>query len=428
MSPLLILAAGLLTIAQLVLPRRIAYLPFLIGIFHVGNASVVSEFTTMRLVMLAGLFRAALGGYLVWSPRCKPDLLIGIFALFALLSSFAHGESLHNPYIERVGLVLNVAGSYLYARAYLTPEVLLGRFATHLAIVVLPLSLMLGFEQRTGRNYYFQLGARSQEAGTRNDRNRAKGPFGHAIIAGTAGATSFPFMLFLWRRRQRILAAAGAGASLVIVLASASSGPLAALMAAFALLAFWRWRRYLNKTKAFAGLILLILNFTMSRPIWFLIARIDLVGGSTGWHRSMLIDNAMTNLHEWWLAGTDYTRHWMHSGVSWNPNHTDITNYYLQFGVTGGLPLMLTFVGLIAVGLHFLEKKMVILRGRDEQSEFFLWCLWTSILAHCVSFISIAYFDQSYALFFGILGAIPALHAMRTPLEERYSRTQNAAA
>jgi hypothetical protein len=421
----------ILLVAQWILPRHLAFLPMLFALLHLGNGSVISEFTPMRLVILVGLVRAVTGGFFQWSSTNRLDLMFGVFSIVALISSVGHEASRYvpSPLIERCGLVLNVLGSYLYARAYVVGENFVPNLSKWLAILIIPLGGLLTLEQATGRNPYYSLGAKSPVAGMRNDGFRATGPFGHAIIAGTATAVAIPFMVFLWNRRKG-LAIAGMIASVSGTLATASSGPIAAMGVAIFLLILWRWREHLSRLRNSVWILLIILNFTMSRPIWFLIARIDLVGGSTGWHRSKLIDMAMNDLGTWWLFGTDYTRHWMHSGVTWNPNHTDITNYYLQMGVLGGLPLMITFIVIIIISVKTLEKGMAFFQETDVSQEFGIWCVWTSLLAHCVSFISIAYFDQSYAGFFLLVGAAPALleAAKRASFEAEESAEDESAA
>jgi O-antigen ligase len=114
-------------------------------------------------------------------------------------------------------------------------------------------------------------------------------------------------------------------------------------------------------------------------------------------------------LGEWWLAGTDFTKHWMPTGVSWNPNHTDITNYYLHLGVIGGLPLMLTLVAIICLCFRNLLKHIGIVPGDDKPHEFTLWCLGTALFAHALSFVSISYFDQMYVLFYLLVGGIAGI-------------------
>ena len=60
-----------------------------------------------------------------------------------------------------------------------------------------------------------------------------------------------------------------------------------------------------------------------------LMARVDVFGGSTGWHRAWLIDTAVKHFSEWWLLGIK------NSGV-WDPLLADVTNQYLVEGFDGG--------------------------------------------------------------------------------------------
>ena len=92
---------------------------------------------------------------------------------------------------------------------------------------------------------------------------------------------------------------------------------------------------------------MITLNVAMNAPIYYLLARIDFTGSSTSYYRAALIDSAFKHLNEWWLGGTDYTRHWMPTGALWNEDQADITNHYIKMGVVGGLPLMLLFIGVL---------------------------------------------------------------------------------
>jgi len=104
----------------------------------------------------------------------------------------------------------------------------------------------------------------------------------------------------------------------------------------------------------------------MKAPPYYLMARVDLSGGSTGWHRARLIESSMEHLGEWWFAGTDYTRHWMPTGVYFSPNHVDITNHYLAMGVLGGLPLLFLFVLLLVKGFSIVGHSVRALQKRSR--------------------------------------------------------------
>lgn len=407
---LVFIVTVLLVIAQWILPTKIAFVPMLLAVCFIGNVNVISEFTPVRIIIITGLLRAISNGFFKWSASNRLDLLFLVFIVIAIISTIGHESSYYvpSPLIERVGLILNICGSYLYARAYASGNEFIPNISKQLAIIMIPLALLLSIEFKTGKNPLFVLGSRSLNAAMRDGEFRARGSFGHAIIAGTVTAASLPFLYFLFKRKKN-LAIVGIVASLFATFSTGSSGPLATTFLSIVLLVMWRWRQYLCNVRNCIWFLLVILHFTMDRPVWFLIARIDLTGSSTGWHRALLMDAAVNDLQAWWLFGTDYTRHWIFSGVSWNPNHTDITNYYLQFGVLGGLPLMITFISIIIVALSQIEKSFKLFKMSNSDQEFAAWCLWSSIVLYCISFISIAFFDQSYALFFLLIGSVPGL-------------------
>ncbi len=87
---ILFAVTAVLLVAQMALPRRLAFLPMLEALLHLGNASVISEFTPMRLVILTGLVRAVAGGFFQWSGGNRLDQLAALFAVVALISTIGH--------------------------------------------------------------------------------------------------------------------------------------------------------------------------------------------------------------------------------------------------------------------------------------------------------------------------------------------------
>ncbi len=409
--------ACVLLVAQLSVPHRYAFLPLVIAAFHLGNGELIGQFTVVRMLIIAGLVRAAMTGRFKFSMSDALDRYMVAFCVIALLSSFFHESERGSPLVERIGLCLNIAGTYLYGRAFLGDMANFGRFVEALPYILLPLAIFLVAEQVTQKNFYYPLGARSLDVSERQGKFRAKGPFNHAILAGTAGASSIPLVAMLWHRRRK-LAKLGIGSAVAITAASASSGPIATTMLGFGALWLWRYRHRMNAVRwaAVAGVV--FLHFYMSRPVWFIMDRIDFVGGSTGWHRAKLFDSALTYLDEWWLAGTDYTRHWMHSGVTWSPNHTDITNYYLHLGVIGGIGLSILLVMFIWRSCFRLGGAMRDAEAAGDPRAFAYWCVAACLFAHAVTFFSISYFGQMYALFWIVVGAVPGLAACQAAAKE----------
>jgi apolipoprotein N-acyltransferase len=152
----------------------------------------------------------------------------------------------------------------------------------------------------------------------------------------------------------------------------------------------------------------------MKAPAYYIIWRFSVVGGSTGYHRARLIESATEHISEWWFAGTDYTRHWMETGVSWNPDYTDITNYYIGLGVTGGLPLMLLFIVILSKGFSFVGQVMKQDDGSTTEFRFLIWSFGSALFAHAVSCIGVSYFDQSFAFVYLTLAVISSIYTFES--------------
>jgi hypothetical protein len=414
MSPIFVLLCLALLVAQFALPRRLAFAPLLIAVCHFQTVPVLQvgvSFSICKLVILAGLLRAARERTLIWSAREPLDVLFALWAAWIILSGLAHHPKDHNPMTIRLSVVYDFVGTYLYARCFLKDREAFVRFGKCLAVVVLPLALMVIVEKTKSLDFYGVIGGGMSEPEVRGGRVRAAGPFGHAILCGTFAATSVPLLVVLWRRHIR-WALAGLAACVLIVICSASTGPIGTLFSGLLSLAVWRWRTSVGRIRKLVILGFVGLQLVMQAPVWYLMARIDLAGGSTGWHRAELISVALSHYDEWWLVGTDYTRHWLDYGVGWSQYHIDITNHYLQMGVTGGLALMLCFIAILIMAFRSLGRGLRSLRSAGDPGEFTLWCAGAALFAHSFTFMSIAYFDQNIIMFSLLLGAVPGLVAL----------------
>ncbi|MEP4078159.1 hypothetical protein [Haloferula sp.] len=407
MNPGLLIIGLILVVAQLALPLRWAFVAILVAACHTPAVQVVGDFSVTRMVIIVGLMRAMSCGRFTWSAKNPLDLLVAIWAFVALISSFAHSSGSQNPLMFRCGLVLDVGGAYLYARAYLTGEGVLQDLVKGLVVVLVPFALLMLVEQFTGKNPYAGVGARLVTSLVREGTTRATGPFGTPILAGTVGGSSLPLMFILWNENRR-MAIVGIVSCISIVLCSGSSGPIAT--AGIGCMAMFAWRfRESGKLILWGGVIaVIIMQQFRERRVWYLMTLMDFVGGSTGWHRARLIDAAYEHLGEWWFLGTDYTRDWMPYGLPEVPEHCDLTNYYILFGVVGGLPLMLSLVAILWKSIKLLVDRISEVVDYDESQGFFLWCVASVLIAHSITFLSISYFDQIYVFFWMLIGGISA--------------------
>ena len=412
---------AVLGVLMLTLPRRYALVPLLIAVLHTTRASMIAigpaDFSILRLLIGIGLMRILMRGERPANPGHTVDKLMLAFGILLLLSSFGHSAEKENPFVMRLGLTLDYLGFYWLTRCFLEQWEDLRRLLAPVVVALLLVAAMMIREKRGVPGAYASLGG-SSELNLRGGKIRASGAFAHPILAGSAGAGVMLVLLASWPRRKSLIVV-GMAACATMVLASASSGPILAMLAGIGSLAVWRWRANLRRLQWSGIGLLIVLQMGMSRPIWHLTTYLSVVDGSTGWHRAALIDGALAHLGEWWLCGTDRTRHWMPTGVSWNQDHTDITNQLILIGVQAGLAAMLVYGAMLVTAFRQVGAYVKECPDDDDSGDELLafpgWCLGASLVVHCTTFMSIAYFDLSWGLLCFNLAAIVSL--VRTPIE-----------
>lgn len=362
------------------------------------------HFTIIRLLAAVGLVRVIIRGERFEGKMNGLDWLMLVWAGWAVLSSVFHNFP-SEALVYRLGLVYNTCGIYFLLRIFcqsLDDAVMLCRIT---AFLLVPIAVEMVMEQISGNNLFAVFGGVSEFSQIREGRIRSQGPFAHPILAGTVGAVCLPLMIGMWRlyRKEALM---GIATCCTIVFTSASSGPLMSSVAGIGALMMWHYRHQMRIVRWLAVFCYIGLDLIMKAPAYYLLGRIDLTGGSTGYHRAALIEAAIRHLNEWWLAGTDYTRHWMPTGVSWSPDHTDITNHYLGMGVLGGVPLMFLFIVVLAKGFFFVGRTLRHATDLQPQYHFMTWALGASLFAHAATFISVSYFDQSFVFIYLTLAAI----------------------
>jgi hypothetical protein len=298
------------TVAIWVLPRPWAPMPLLAGACYMtlGQGIEVAglNFPIIRLLLLAGVVRVLVRGERPAGGLLGMDKLFLAWGAWALVASAFH-ESPGATFQFHLGMVYNAFCIYFLTRCFCQTEEDLYRLVRVSAWILVPVAAEMVFEQLTQQNLFAMFGGVPDEPAIRNNRVRSQGPFAHAILAGTVGAVCIPMMVGLWRR-DPVSAKVGLAACSLMVLASASSGPLMSVIFGLFALVLWRWRHLTHQMRVAAVVGYILLELTMKAPAYYLIARIDLTGGSSSYHRAALIEAALQNLKDWWWAGTDYTR------------------------------------------------------------------------------------------------------------------------
>jgi hypothetical protein len=390
------------------LPRTWAPLPLLIGASYItlGQGIEIGPFNfyVIRILITLGVLRVMLKGERIVGGWRSLDGLIAIWGVLAVLSSFFH-ENFSAALINRLGLAYDTLGIYFLLRIFIQDSESVMALFRIVVIVLVPIAIEMSVETLTGKNEFSFLGGVPAESEVRNGKVRAQGPFAHSILAGTVGAVCLPLALLFWRKHRR-LALLGLITTGAIVWASRSSGPIMTAAVVCFGLGLWHVRTHMRLIRWGAVLGFIALNLAMNAPVYYLLARIDLTGSSTSWYRAALIESAIKHLDEWWLGGTDYTRHWMATGASWSEEQADITNYYIKMGIIGGLPLLLLFVGVLASGFATLSRALRQNKGKSMDNQYLLWTLGAILAGHAATMMSVSYFDQSIVFLYLVLATI----------------------
>ena len=108
---------------------------------------------------------------------------------------------------------------------------------------------------------------------------------------------------------MRLIGFVAVVAAVVMVATSASSTPMLALAGAILAILFWPARRNMRVIRWGLVVLLVSLHLVMKAPVWMLINHVDLIAGSSGYHRAMIIDTCVRHFSDWWYRG-EMSKEW----------------------------------------------------------------------------------------------------------------------
>jgi len=406
LHPLGLALVTLLSVGTVLLPRKLALLPFLVMAIYVSPAQRVIiatlDFHFLRLLVLAGMVRVvARGEYRGFGWR-RLDTLLVAWALASMGAQVIRGGSV-SVFVYTLGRTYDFIGMYLYVRCVVRDWAAVEAMVKAMALLVIPVAGAFALERATGRNGFALFGGVPEFTSIRYERLRCQGPFPHPILAGCYFAAWLPLVAsLLWYPGRRIRAFAGVAAMTVIVFTTASSTPATGFLAALIGLGAWVARRHLRPLRWSTVAALVALHIVMKAPVWHLNSRVSLSKGSTSYHRYLLIDNAIHRYDEWALVGVNSTRHWGHAQY-------DVTNQFVLEAVTGGALTLALFVGVVGRGFQLAGRLWRAQTHRSRQRM--AWALGASLFTQCVMFIgvSISHSQQNLLVFFLVLGMLGSL-------------------
>jgi hypothetical protein len=306
--------------------------------------------------------------------------------------------------INQSAFFLDVLGGYFIFRYAIRDWEDVYRTIKVLAVAAVVIAASMTYEKFHGTNLFGLLGGVRVDSEVRLGAIRAQGPFQHELLAGTFGATLLPLFFLLWSgTKSKSLAAVGLVSATLIAFTSASSTPFLAYAAAVGAICLWPLRKHLRLLRWGAVGALIALQLVMKAPVWFLIRHVDVVGGSSGYHRAMLVNDFIMHFSDWWLIGTK-------DNAAWGFNMWDLCNQYVVEGQTGGLGAFICFVAIICICFSRIGNARKAVDG-DTKQEWLYWMLGCTLFSHVVAFFGISYFDQTRFLWFALLAIISAATA-----------------
>lgn len=404
--PLGLAALGVLLIMALLLPRRWAALPaiLLLCFIPAGQRVVIStiDFSFIRIMMMVIWMRLVVRAEvrpIVWNHL---DRVMIAWAVIAVVTGTLQGATL-SIFINRVGSSVDAMMVYFFFRLVIRSHEDLAALATMFMVCGFAVAGFFLIENRTQQNMFYVFGGVPQFTDVRDGRLRCQGAFAHSILAGCFWACIVPFyMVRGWLKGDWLLPAFASVASLLIVALCASSTPVMAVGfgilggALFLLRGALRWIRWLV-----FGWLCVLHFFLMKMPVWHLLARVDIVGGSTGWHRYHLVDKFFERFPEWYLVGTPRTGHW-------GPGLHDVTNEFVAEGVAGGILRLAAYVMAIWLSFAGVSRSMRY-PGGSRAYRYCAWALGTALFMHCMNYIAVTYFEQIVVEYYVTLAAISSL-------------------
>jgi hypothetical protein len=411
----MLLAAAYLTWS---LPRRFAICPLLVMtcLMPLGQDLVLLSlhFHLFRILLFVGMVRVVVKGEASRMRWLRTDKIFAWWVAVTVLFGTMSKPSME-LLINRFGDAYNAVGCYYFARCVIVNFEDIVTSVCTLAFVSMPVAAFMLVEKETAHNLFSVFGGVPAVTIVREGHLRCQGAFRHPILAGTFGATQFPLFAGLWYcyPRWRLLASAAIISAFIIVVTASSSGALLALLAGTGGLGIWKWRSKMRLIRWGMVAIILCLAVVMNAPVWYIFAKLSDVAGGTGWHRAYLMDQTVAHFDEWWLFGTTYTAHWGPAGevIAADPDMMDITNHYVMEGVKGGLLKLVLFLVIITRCFKSIGQGI---RGEwgEPADRFLVWVMGVALLAHCLSFFSIVYFDQMIVVWFWLLACITCVASL----------------
>ena len=408
LHPLVAVGVLLTIVLMLWRPRKYLIVPLLLCTFLVPRGQEVmlagAHFYVRLILALAGFTRVVKDKFRIAGGLNSIDKVFIVWACYRVFAAVVTNWPV--GVMEQLAFLLSGLCGYFLVRYLIQTEEDIARAAKTLAVIALILGISMVIERRLMVNLFgYFLGGSPVGPEIRNGSARAQATFGHSILAGCFGGTLVPLFIWLWTRKAKVAAVAGIAGSIMMVLTANSSTPVLALVAGVLGLILWPIRRSMRAIRWAIVILIVSLAIGMNAPVWYIIAHINVVGGSGGYDRAFLLDTCAQHFKDWWLIGTNQNGNWGYD--MW-----DQSDQFVAEAEVGGLVTLVCFIAIISK--CFSRLGTMRKRVRTKQ-QWLLWCLGSTMLAHIFAYFGVAYWDQTQVWWFAFLAMICAVTVVPKP-------------
>ena len=405
--PLGLLALLILGMIVLSAKREKALLPLIIISCFVSSAQriVVAglDFNFIRMMVIFGWTRIlSKKEHVGFKLEFGDKLMIAWAVSKTILHTIQQGE--FHATVYQLGNAFETLGIYFMTRVLVRSIEDVKTLVRMLLLLCIPLAVLFLVESKSGHNLFSVLGGVPKMSIVREGRVRAQGAFAHPILAGSFFASVVPMVLALVFKDKKLNLSPFVGfmSLMGIIYFCASSTPVVGVLFAIIGMSFFMFRYKMKTVQKLIVIGLIGLDLAMKAPLWHLLSRIDIAGGSTGYFRYLLIDKAIAHFKDWALVGVPSTGYWSDIG---GENMSDIVNQYIFEGVEGGFLTMALFIAVMVVCFATVGRiiKSKKLSGNDE---LLIWSLGAALFTHSFMFLVVSYFGQIVMLWNMLLGII----------------------
>jgi hypothetical protein len=405
LDPVVAVCMLIAIILILALPREKAIVPFLVSFFMIPLSQVIlvggMHFTVVRIIILVVVARMAFFKSKSSSAGRLPggfNAIDRVVVLWIVSAFVVVTIQWMDPQatIKFAGDFIDSMGGYLAVRFLIPDREAVRRAIKAFAVVCLIQGVCMESEHFTLHNVFAFVGGGSPEI--RDGHIRAQGLLG-ALYGGAFAGVLITVFIWLWTDgKYRIAAVAGIVGCTAMVVSSHASTSYMAYGGGILGLCFWPLRKNMRAVRW--GLVgaLTVTHLVMHGPVWSLIEHIDLGGGSSGYHRFMLIDTLIHHFGEWWLIGT-------RNNGAWGWESWDTCNEFVDVGVKGGLLTLIFYITTLKRGFAAVGNTRRVASG-DKKQQWFVWCLGSSLFANVVAQFGINYMVQLQLVLFPLLACI----------------------